>query len=1540
MSSFCRWSLAAVLTFFVAACSPPPPPPPDITLTATPDSILGDGVSTSVIDVSRPGAVDVTLRIARGTFKETGKNSVVITGGTGSATLVSCDSSLGSVCSGSLAVRASSDDDAVGEVKVLIGQREICNDANDNDNNGQTDCADSFCVAKTCSRGDAGVRVCDTSGQCVCASGTVEDCTNGVDDNCDGKIDCADTTCDQKACNVAIGVGGRCSMNTCSCTPGAEICSDNLDNDCDGKIDCADLDCRATTSMLGKVCNATTGLTCSQPDSQGASNCSVCPGGTGPEAATLCADGLDNDCDGTPDCFDTDCANRNCRSTLTDAGVGNGWACDLASAANDKCACTGNGGVAQVSETTCDDGFDNDCDGKADCADSDCLTGGGQTCGTFGKKCLSLNTCGCGATQENCRTSQDDDCDGLINCEEISCRPSGTGFGQVCDDSGNTCSQVLSNQSTCTTCTGNGGVVEASEGSTGGASITCGDGKDNDCDSTQANPSIDCQDSNCLGRACSANGGVCNSLKQCGCPGGLSNEQALCNDGLDNDCDGRIDCLDSDCQPIGTGPGSACGAGNGRTCTAAGLCSCSGNGGMAQATESICSDGRDNDCDGRADCTDNKCQPVGNQSGKICDLSGNTCSNLTDAGVSGCNVCSGNGGQVQTSEFSCGDGFDNDCDGRIDCQDPKCGALACSSSGKRCSSSTLTCVCTGPEALAETTCSDGLDNDCDGLADCTDPNCQPVSGQQARSCSNTGKFCTATSACACNGNGGTVEANEGATTGQATCGDGFDNDCDGMLDCLDPDCKATTVGNFGRDCSRGAVFGAKCDFSGVCLCPGGQGTEATCNDGTDNDCDGVIDCGDSNCSSQLCTTNGNGRRCTGSPASCACPSGLSSEVPIGPNPDSCGNGTDDDCDGLSDCLDPDCQGSPGQLCLPSSPSYRCLLRGAAYVCADQSALFSVTVTSTPIVTPPSQSPNAIPADGTSQTTIRAQLRDSAGALVTTPSTMVFSISSGLGTLSQTSVNSSTGTFTTVYTAPPTQGTATVTATYNAVSGSTTLALPRLGQIKFLTQQHSVMGVRSSSFRETNLLTFQLLDTNSQTYPPGLVVTFTHQPFGGSYLGSVANCTGTNPVTCTSTGVTDNTGFVSVLLHSGTTASVVSVNATATAGGATANATASNIAIVGAKATALRISLDCTPKNIPALTNTNCTNSFYPANITCRVAFADRFNNVLGVSTLATFNSEAGAAGTPTTTPEYSPGNANLGTATGFVSVAGYSLPVDVAPVAGESSATFATSCGTRVHNPRDGLVTVIVSSNGEEGFVDANSNGLYDSGEAFLDQGEPYVDANDNGLHDPSEQFVDTNTNNAYNGPNGVWDANTVIWTETRVLYSGYSAVYSDATASLSRFYDDPGTAPPRPGSATSLVVPAMGSTTVSARFMDENLNYPAQATTYACTVQSPATGVTATFAPPPSQFDTLGMAFTQQFCDASATPVCGNQCQSARTPRICYLRSSVSGYSYGNGGTISVTSSTNFSMGPSMAPQPLGLQCNATLNGVTQPIFVGGTCN
>ena len=204
----------------------------------------------------------------------------------------------------------------------------------------------------------------------------------------------------------------------------------------------------------------------------------------------------------------------------------------------------------------------------------------------------------------------------------------------------------------------------------------------------------------------------------------------ICSDGLDNDCNGRRDIWDSACYEQGT-----CNDGvqnqNEVCIDVGGICA------NEESSETLCSDGLDNDCNGQIDGSDNNCQ-----TGQGCDPgSVNYCSTgLFGVCSSGTKTCDSSGfwqDCIQTTPPKteiCNDGLDNDCNGKIDNSDNNCpledgcspdsiqscstGLFgACSSGTKTCDSSGYwqDCIQTTPPKTE--ICSDNLDNNCNGQTD-------------------------------------------------------------------------------------------------------------------------------------------------------------------------------------------------------------------------------------------------------------------------------------------------------------------------------------------------------------------------------------------------------------------------------------------------------------------------------------------------------------------------------------------------------------------------------------------------------------------------------------------------------------------------------------------------------------------------------------------------------------------------------------------------------------------------------------------------------
>lgn len=341
----------------------------------------------------------------------------------------------------------------------------------------------------------------------------------------------------------------------------------------------------------------------------------------------------------------------------------------------------------------------------------------------------------------------------------------------------------------------------------------------------------------------------------------------------------------------------------------------------------------------------------------------------------------------------------------------------------------------------------------------------------------------------------------------------------------------------------------------------------------------------------------------------------------------------------------------------------------------------------------------------------------------------------------------------------------------------TVNVKALGFIEYQGIEPEVLFVRGSGQNETGTATFRVLDTDRNPLV-GVPVRFALENPPARVSSSPAMV------------MSDDEGYARTTVQSGTGVGAFSITATASLGQVSITAPSSAIPLVGAKPSRRAFQLQCEFRNAGGLRgrlgDRVVVNSQYP----CTSLLLDRFGNPVGVPQTVTFASEGGNVISPQTSrlwdfranPQSPPDD--VGRVGAPYSPLG-DPPCDTEPIENEpflavdpedgNCEVQLTNCPAVPNdectlNPRDGLVTIIAVTTGEEEFSDNNSDGSYTEGEPFWDIGEPYVDTNDNNRRDEGEFFIDLaedgqeQGNGEYDGPDGEWDSQTSIWTTTHVL--------------------------------------------------------------------------------------------------------------------------------------------------------------------------------
>ncbi|MGO9932645.1 MAG: hypothetical protein ACLPV8_12650 [Steroidobacteraceae bacterium] len=327
------------------------------------------------------------------------------------------------------------------------------------------------------------------------------------------------------------------------------------------------------------------------------------------------------------------------------------------------------------------------------------------------------------------------------------------------------------------------------------------------------------------------------------------------------------------------------------------------------------------------------------------------------------------------------------------------------------------------------------------------------------------------------------------------------------------------------------------------------------------------------------------------------------------------------------------------------------------------------------------------------------------------------------TAPSTTITTSSGSINATYAALGCTGTDLITATATvanqsvSASATVTVAAASIGSIQFISATPITIGLKGTGLNETSTVIFKVLDSTGGPYV-GVPVTFAlNTTVGGMSL---------SPASATSA----SDGTVQTVVSSGTVHTVVRV--TASIASPALSTQSSQLTVTTGLPASAAFSIAVGDAVYGNTTSTlACPNveawGIDGVQVPVTVRLADRYNNPVPDGTAVAFNTNGGHVVGACTTPLATPGD-------------------------GACSVTW-TSANPRPEYTSDtphllapGRATVLATTIGEESFTDVNGSGFWQTGDPFVNLGEPWRDDNENGAYDVGEYFLDFNQN-------GKWDA-------------------------------------------------------------------------------------------------------------------------------------------------------------------------------------------
>jgi hypothetical protein len=506
--------------------------------------------------------------------------------------------------------------------------------------------------------------------------------------------------------------------------------------------------------------------------------------------------------------------------------------------------------------------------------------------------------------------------------------------------------------------------------------------------------------------------------------------------------------------------------------------------------------------------------------------------------------------------------------------------------------------------------------------------------------------------------------------------------------------------------------------------------------------------------------------------------------------------------------------------------------------------------------------NSVSAGGTASLSVTVV--DQTGTLYTAaPVTVTFNspcVSQGLATITASApstvgptagtVVTASGNATATYIAKGCSGADVVTATAlvgkSALTATTTVtvAAATVGSIQFVSATPTTIGLKGTGLGETSTVIFKVVDSTGGARPGASVSFSLNTTVGGM---SISPATGTSAAD----------GTVQTVVSSGTQHTSVRVTATIASPALSTQSSVLTVTTGIPSSNGFSIAVGAATYGGTASTFA-CPNveayDIDGVSVPVTVRLADRYNNPAPDGTAVAFTTDGGHVVGSCTTPSgpTSPGDGTC-TATWTSANPRPQLGDDNPPLRGK------------------GRATILATAIGEESFTDTNGNGFWDSGEPFVNLGEPFRDDNENNAYDSGEYFLDFNKNGVRDAGDGTFKgitcSGTTCSTSTLAIGANHLIIMSSSAAAVA-FVSATGFA----GNGAGLTIVHSTSGSVTINVADTNGNSMAAGTKVVVSADASAGTLTQT----PNPFvigcnagvggQNTGFSFT-----AAGTPASGN---------------------------------------------------------------------